>query len=65
MTRSCYGATIGKSCEARVVKPSKRNYVLNPRFMKSLLASFPFSNGLGMSLLLSRVKNSVIGNGRT
>ena len=27
--------------------------------MKSLLASFPFSNGLGTSLLLSRVKNLV------
>ena len=33
--------------------------------MKSLLASFPFSNGLGTSLLLSRVKNLLIGNGRT
>ena len=32
--------------------------------MKSLLALFPFSNGLGMSLLLSCVKNLVIGNGR-
>ena len=30
-----------------------------------MLASFPFSNGLGMSLPLSRVKNLVIGNGRT
>ena len=29
-----------------------------------MLASFPFSNGLGTSLLLSRVKNLVIGNGR-
>ena len=29
--------------------------------MKSLLASFPFSNGLGMSLLLSRVKNFILG----
>ena len=28
--------------------------------MKSLLASFPFSNGLGTSLLLSRVKNLVM-----
>ena len=33
--------------------------------MKSLLALFPFSNGLGMSLPLSHVKNLVIGNGRT
>ena len=38
---------------------------LNWRFMKSMLASFPFSNGLGASLPLSRVKNLVIGNGRT
>ena len=29
-------------------------------FMKSMLASFPFSNGLGMSLPLSRVKNLVM-----
>ena len=29
--------------------------------MKSLLASFPFSNGLGMSLLLSCVKNFILG----
>ena len=34
-------------------------------FIKSLSASFPFSNGLGTSLQLSRVKNSVIGNGQT
>ena len=33
--------------------------------MKSMLASFPFSNGLGTSLPLSRVKNLVIGSGRT
>ena len=30
-----------------------------------MLASFPFSNGLGMSLLLLRVKNLVIDNGQT
>ena len=30
--------------------------------MKSLLALFPFSDGLGTSLLLSRVKNLVIGS---
>ena len=34
-------------------------------FMQSLLVSFPFSNGLGTSLRLSRVKNSVIGNAWT
>ena len=33
--------------------------------MKSLLASFPFSNGPGMSLLLSLLKNVVFGNGQT
>ena len=33
-------------------------------FMESMLASFPFSNGLGTSLPLSHVKNLVIGNGR-
>ena len=47
---------------------SKCSYALSfwkLRFMKSLLASFPFSNGLGTSLLLSRAKNLVIGNGRT
>ena len=33
--------------------------------MTSMLASFPLSNGLGTSLLLSRVKNVVVGNGRT
>ena len=35
------------------------------RFMKSMLASFPFSYGLGTSLLYSGVRNLVIGNGRT
>ena len=30
--------------------------------MKNLLVSFPFLNGLGTSLLLSHVKNLVIGN---
>ena len=30
-----------------------------------MLASFPLSNGLGTSLLLSRVKNVVVGNGQT
>ena len=33
--------------------------------MKTMLASFPFSNGFGTSLPLSRVKNLVIGNERT
>ena len=33
--------------------------------MKNLFASFPFPNGLEMSLPLSCVKNSVIANGRT
>ena len=33
--------------------------------MKSLLALFPFSSGLGTSLQLSRVKNSLIANGQT
>ena len=49
-------------------KSTKRNYVLsfwNSTFTKSLLASFPFSNGLRTSLPLSCVKNSVIANGRT
>ena len=67
MNRSCYEATIDKSCEARVVAYSKHNYALsfwNSTLMKSLLASFPFSNGLGTSLQLSRVKNSVIAIGR-
>ena len=67
MNRSCYEATIDKSCEARVVAYSKYNYTLsfwNSTLMKSLLASFPFSNGLGTSLQLSRVKNSVIAIGR-
>ena len=33
-------------------------------FTKSLLASFPYLNGLGMSLITSRVKNLEIGNRR-
>ena len=47
---------------------SKRKYALsfwNLRLAKSLLASLPFLNGLGTSLLSSHVKNAVIGNGQT
>ena len=46
-------------------RSSKCNYALsswNSRLMKSLLALFPFPNSLGTSLLLSHVKNLVIGN---
>ena len=39
---------------------------MNLRFARTLLASFPFLDGLGMSLLSSHLKNVVIiGNGRT
>ena len=65
MNRSCYGSTTDISCEARVysnlasVKLIHSKF-LNVKFIKSLLASFPSSTGLGMSLLPSRVKNVVM-----
>ena len=62
MNRSCCRVTTGKSCEARVVAYRALSF-WKARFMKGLLALFPFSNGLGTSLLLSCVKNLVIDNG--
>ena len=64
MLRSNYGQILWDKSSSLA---SKRNYALsfwNLRFMKSTLASLPYSNGLGMSLLPSRVNNLVIGNGR-
>ena len=66
MSRSCYGATTGKSCDKSSSLASINTLSFwNSRFTKSLLASFQFLSGLGTSLLPSCVKNVVIGNGRT
>ena len=47
------GMIRGKSCEVRV---SSENALSKFLKLKCLLASFPFSNGLGMRLLSSRGK---------
>ena len=57
----CYEATAGKFCEARVV--ANVTTLLNFDVYEKYASLVPVSNGLGTSLQLSRVKNSVIANG--
>ena len=71
MNRSCYVETNRQILWDKASSLSSLASILyalsfwNLRFVKNLLASFPFSNSLELSLLSSHVKNVVIGNGRT